>query len=264
MGRKGLKNFRDMGGIRLSDGRITRYGLVFRSASLHALSAEDCARLRDEHHIGMIIDLRTAMEVHEKPDALVPGVEYVHIPIFEESVIGITKETGSDTGEYVKRTWNRAKIRAALPDMDRIYADVMADREIVLRIAKVMKTVAGNVMEGKATLLHCSQGKDRTGAVSALLLSLAGAERAEAVRDYVKGGAVYRLKAWKDAILVTLLKLDPAAARIVYHADRAEKRFIEASYDTIERVYGSCEALFGEVMGLERELVERFRKALAE
>lgn len=264
MGRHGLRNLRDLGGVTLPDGTVTKHGLVLRSAALHGLSAEEVSVLKDVYHVDMVIDLRTDMEVAERPDTVLEGVEYVHVPIFEESVIGITKETGSDTGEFVKKTWNRAAIRAALPDMDSIYASVMADAAIVGRIAEVMKLVARNVVDGKVTLLHCSQGKDRTGAVSALLLSLAGATKENAVQDYVAGGAIYRTKAWIDAILVTILKLDPVAARIVYHADRAERRFIEASYKTIERVYGSCETLFSEVMGLEQELVERFRKKLAE
>ena len=256
--KNGIRNLRDLGGIRLSDGTFVRKGLIYRSASLDALSEEDCTLLREDCRIATVIDLRTPLEVSEKPDTVIPGIEYVHIPIFKESVIGISKETGSDTGAYIKRTWNRAAIRAAIPDMNAIYSSVLADAEIVARIADVIHIVISNALQGRSTLFHCSQGKDRTGAVAALLLSLMGADRDTVFSDYEQGGRIYRRKALKDAILITIFKLDPKSARTVYHANLAERGFIAASFRTIDELYGSPAEFFRTCIGINDELRERF------
>ena len=255
---KGLKNFRDLGGITLENGQVTRHGLILRSDSLHALSQEDCEILHTQMRLHTVIDLRTPMEVEEKPDSVIEGVQYVHIPVFREKTIGITKETGSDIGSYIKKTWNRKAIHAAIPDMRQVYAGVMADNYCVQQIRRVIHIIIGNVLEGRATLFHCSQGKDRTGAVGALLLSLMGADFETIVQDYVNGGKVFRMKAFKDAVLITLFKWCPGDARTVYHADKAEPEFIRAAFRTIDERWGDVLAMFRSEMGIEEGLRQKF------
>ena len=60
----GAYNFRDMGGYPTTDGRVTRWGRLFRSDTLHALTESDLRGLRE---IGLkcVIDLRTAREVDQ-------------------------------------------------------------------------------------------------------------------------------------------------------------------------------------------------------
>ena len=255
---KGLKNLRDMGGIALADGKVTRHGLILRSDSLHAVTADDCERLRTDVRLATVIDLRTPLEVDEKPDAIIEGVEYVHIPVFREKAIGITKETGSDIGRYIKHTWNRKAIHAAIPDMEKVYSGVMADKYCVEQICRVLHIIIHNAVEGKATLFHCSQGKDRAGAVSALVLALLGADRRTVEKDYEMGGRAYRFKALKDAVLITLFKWCPGDAITVYHADKAEPRFIRAAFRTIEERWGDVLTMFRTEMGISDILRRQF------
>jgi protein tyrosine/serine phosphatase len=58
----GAYNFRDLGGYPTSDGRSTRWGRLYRSDTLHELTADDLEVLRS---IGLVsvIDLRTQAEV---------------------------------------------------------------------------------------------------------------------------------------------------------------------------------------------------------
>ena len=259
-----IKNLLDLGGITLADGRRIAPGRILRSASLDEVSDLEAAALSDRFGPLTVIDLRTDTEVQEKPDVHIPGVQYVHIPIFKESVIGITKETGADTGAYIKRTWNRKAIRAALPDMLDIYGSVMRDPSIVARISEVLHLIVKNALQGRATLFHCSQGKDRTGAVSALLLSFCGLDRESVFDDYERGGLFWRGKALKDAVLLTLFKWDVKAARIAYKANLARREFIRAAYDAIDEEYGSVERLFRDVIGLSDEVRSRFLAAVTE
>lgn len=259
-----LKNLIDLGGVRLVNGLHTRHGLIFRAGAMNSLSDDDCARLSDGLGVHTIIDLRTNLELEERPDVKVPGTNYVHIPMFTESVFGISKERGSDIGTYVKHTWNRKAILAAIPDMMGIYSSVMTDRQIVDRIGEAMHLVINNVIEGRPTLFHCSQGKDRTGVLASLLLLLLGGDRETVLAEYERGGRVNRIKAVVEFILVSIFKLDPKAALDIYHAELAEKRFIASSLDTIDRVYGSTDALFRDCLGISDELRGKFRAAMCE
>ena len=53
----GAYNFRDLGGYPTNDGRVTRWGKLFRSDTLHELTEADLKVLRDVG-LATIIDLR--------------------------------------------------------------------------------------------------------------------------------------------------------------------------------------------------------------
>ena len=57
----GAFNFRDLGGYATVDGRHTRWGRVYRSDTLTALSSEDLEILR-ELGLRTVVDLRTKNE----------------------------------------------------------------------------------------------------------------------------------------------------------------------------------------------------------
>lgn len=261
---KGLSNLRDLGGIRAADGRRVREGLFFRSDSLHRIGPLTCSLLRDKLHVATIIDLRTPLEMEEKPDIVVEGVESVAIPIFDESAIGITRESGADYGKFIRHSTDRQAIRAIIPDMMKIYSDVMAVPQIVSKIALVLQTMIANAQAGRATLFHCSQGKDRTGAVSSLLLALLGVDRSTIWREYSHTNRIVGPKALRDSLLVLLFKLDPKAAWLVWKASIADADYMRAAFQTIDRLYGSPEQMFRDIMGISDSQRDALRNAALE
>ena len=56
---QGCLNFRDLGGYPTRDGRVLRWGRLFRSDALHLLSAGDVDLLCGEIGLGTVIDLRS-------------------------------------------------------------------------------------------------------------------------------------------------------------------------------------------------------------
>ena len=63
---EGAFNFRDLGGLRLPDGRRIRQGRLFRSDTLQALTPGDVRVLLDELGLRTVVDLRLAKEVEEE------------------------------------------------------------------------------------------------------------------------------------------------------------------------------------------------------
>ena len=82
----GAKNFRDLGGYQTTDGRTLRWGLLYRSDSLHKLTGADL-RYLSALCLDRIIDFRSTYEKSQEPDRLPEELKsrLVHIPILDSS-----------------------------------------------------------------------------------------------------------------------------------------------------------------------------------
>ena len=92
-----IHNKRDLGGLKTTDGKTIRPGMIIRSAQLAQAEEGDLAG------IATIIDLRTLAEQSEMPDR--PwGREYLPLPIFakvNEGIEGVSHE--EETEQKQKR-----------------------------------------------------------------------------------------------------------------------------------------------------------------
>ena len=88
-------NARDLGGIPAAEGLRVQSGRLIRSGELSRLSPNDERYLRS---IGLhtVIDLRTDNERELKSDRQIDGVLYMHLPVIEGLLPGITRESIED------------------------------------------------------------------------------------------------------------------------------------------------------------------------
>jgi protein-tyrosine phosphatase len=157
----GCLNARDLGGYLTKDGLVTRWGAIVRSDSLAALSRSGQDALRD-YGIRTIIDLRLPTEVEEAPNPFaMPGDH--GITCIHESFITVLREPDEPltnlANEYVNELGRHGS-----------------------SIAKIMALIA-NARDG-GVLIHCVGGRDRTGLIAALLLSLVGVPLETIAEDY--------------------------------------------------------------------------------
>lgn len=152
-------NVRDLGGYPGHAGD-TRWRRVLRSGGVHRIGDDGLEVLR-AHGVTCIIDLRHAEEHRTQPSPLrdVPGLAFHAVSLFE----GLAPDT-LQPGDV-------------LLDLYILALETRADR-----FAQVMELIAGH--DQGAILFHCSAGKDRTGLIAALLLSLAGVPRQTIIDDY--------------------------------------------------------------------------------
>jgi protein tyrosine/serine phosphatase len=163
---EGCYNFRDLGGYHTEAGRTLRTGRVFRSDGLQHLTAKDLDHLVGTLRLGAVIDLRGDDEVLEDGSGTIVEREVVvhRVPLF--------RETRSSSARGGVRT-------SQLANMGELYFMMLeAARE---PIARVVELLADSTVP---TVFHCAAGKDRTGVISALLLSLAGVPEDTIVADY--------------------------------------------------------------------------------
>ncbi|MEV0495752.1 tyrosine-protein phosphatase [Streptomyces atratus] len=174
-----LHNFRDVGGYQGADGHTVRWGRLYRSDSLGKLRGEDRDRFLTLG-IGSVIDLRYDWEIDAKgrvPDA--PGLRYHHLSIehrpYDQAALGPEVETGRFLADR--------------------YTEVAHDGVAELR--RALEVIAAD--DSGPVVFHCASGKDRTGLLAALVLSLIGVGEDDIVADFALTGlATERLLAdWR-------------------------------------------------------------------
>jgi len=237
----GCLNVRDLGGHRTRDGGETRYGAIVRADSIRQLTDAGWAAAVD-YGVKTVVDLRMDIELEADPPADLP-VDVVHVPFFQ------------DDDEAFAEV--EAAARAA-PDY------VVETREVYLVFLERWRANVGGAIAAIArapeggVVVHCMGGKDRTGLVTALLLSLAGVDTEEIATDYA--ASEERLRRRHDVWL----------AEAGTEAERERIRRVAATpaesmvgvLEELERRYGSVEA-FLHAAGLSDDDLELARERLA-
>jgi protein tyrosine/serine phosphatase len=174
-------NARDLGALPTEDGGRTRPGRLLRADNLQDLSPADVARLVDELGLTTVVDLRSTHELKSEgpaPLTAVAAVEHVHLSVQPES-LGMTDAAGEALATNRRRAVERDPTDLLLS----FYLGYLEDRPE--NIVEALRTIAG---APGAALVHCAAGKDRTGVVVAMALTVAGVRRDLVVADYAATG----------------------------------------------------------------------------
>jgi protein tyrosine/serine phosphatase len=179
---EGAVNVRDLGGLPTVDGGTTVPGRLLRSENLQELSPADIARLVKEIGVTTVVDLRTTGELEvEGPAPLdaVPAVRHVHHPVLKE--LGNSTQAVSEALLVTKVEQDRAR-----------YPDDITTGHYLGYLEERPDEVTGALRDiataDGAAIVHCAAGKDRTGVIVALALTVAGVEPDAIVADYAATG----------------------------------------------------------------------------
>jgi protein-tyrosine phosphatase len=211
----GAFNFRDLGGYPALDGRVTRWGRLFRSDTLHELTESDVELLRTLG-LATVIDLRTSREVVRTGRGLLEpeDVHYRHLSVvLEEGGEGFAAPAASGDDLAERYRWYLDVGRGALVEALELLGDPSST----------------------PLVFHCAAGKDRTGVLAALVLDILGVDRSLIVADY-------EITAERMELILARYRADPkVAARM---AEMPPSRFgVEAA--TMERFLDRLYTEFG-------------------
>jgi protein-tyrosine phosphatase len=154
-------NFRDLGGLPLAGGGLTRAGVLYRSDALYP--GDDVPAGAPHWAPGTVIDLRSPGErggSYPWP----AGVSVHRVPLLPEVTVIAEAVAGRAPGPARLQALYRAMFRA-----------------IPSRLAALVPVAASSP---GPLLVHCAAGKDRTGMAVAVLLLAAGVEPASVTADY--------------------------------------------------------------------------------
>jgi protein-tyrosine phosphatase len=167
---EGTLNFRDLGGYRTDGGR-TRWGRVFRSDALHALTVEDVA-LVSQLGLRVVYDLRHQVERTKQPSILPADVR--------AEVLSI----GGDATEQKEIT--ERILEGEIDGIDDAFMEDVYRQMVDRDVATFVRLLTGLTdPEGLPALFHCTAGKDRTGMTAMLLLGVLGVDEEVILDDYV-------------------------------------------------------------------------------
>jgi protein tyrosine/serine phosphatase len=204
----GVVNMRDLGGMPTTDGGSVRPRRLIRSDNLQDLPAPSVRHLVDVVGVRDVVDLRTHVEVAkegEGPLLAEPAIRYHHFTLYRED----TSESGIPAAERAlpwetdeRRARDTARREAAERAGAGIASAAEAEQEEARRrshdafwsehylsylvqrpdsVVAALRAVAGS--DG-ASIVHCAAGKDRTGTVVGLALTVVGVPADLVVADY--------------------------------------------------------------------------------
>ena len=260
---KGIINARDLGGYTMQDGRKLRDGVLLRAAHLADATDEDLQWL-SKLPVAKVIDFRIEEEKKGKVDRDVPGASYLSLPI-DASGNAMANATEKEKKKFAKQKKFDLKKVAVMVAFNKkaqaiarnMYPMMLFDPVCQQPYARFFQQVLET--EHGAVLYHCTQGKDRTGVASALLLAALGASREIIVADFDATNRVYekdvkkyvrRVKFWGGK------EKEIAVVKAIMGCNT--DNFIKA-LDAVDAQYGSLETYLKGPMGLTSEDIQTLR-----
>lgn len=242
----GAPNFRDLAGdgagLELAGGAHLTRGVVYRSGKLNQLTAADLKALRG---LGLveIFDLRTPYVADRAPDPTLPGAQNHLINLYA-----------------VDRSpsFNASSVAAARARFRQLNIDFVTQAQQRERLRSVLEQIAA--AEGPV-LIHCTEGKDRTGWVSAMLQYVAGADDQTVLASYLESNQ-YR-GAVMAAEYASRKKARGTLAADIYLAEaRVDASYLQAGLKAARSRYGSVEGYLLDGVGLSAKTMEQLRAKL--
>jgi protein-tyrosine phosphatase len=227
-----LLNARDLGGCTIRGGGQTRTRSLLRTDDLSRLTPDGLRALLD-YGVRSVIDLRWPHELAHRPSIFqrgVHGVRYTNVSLLD----GTETAWNAKSSGVPKETWNCAVLDHS-------------PRECALVMRAVADAPPGVV------LFHCMAGKDRTGAIAALLLAAADVEPEEIAEDYAVS---------TDYIRDAYLSSHPAESReAILEEVRCPPEQIYNMLEHLDRRYGGTVSYL-RTIGLRSDEIQRIRGRL--
>ena len=229
-----MRNFRDLAYLGLKE------GMLLRSGSLHRVYQRDIDMLENEHNLKVVVDLRSTAECIKRKDRVLKGVRQLHIPLIPETNGLAEQDPIINVGGL------------DLPDLKNCYRLlVVPNRKEAW--TQIFALLLENNNDG--ILFHCSAGKDRTGLVIAVILTALGYDKKTIYDDYLltNQSNLYHRKIAR--------KIPDKKQREIFKVYfEAHKEYLDASFEEIDKQYGSMNGFLKECCSLDETKIAFLKK----
>ena len=226
-----MRNFRDLSYLGLKKGMLCRSDLLYK------LSFKDKRFLKKEHNVRIVIDLRRSDECKRTKDSHVFMVKHLHIPLAANEIKMV----------QVKHM--------TLPDMYAFYREMVepSKKESWVKLFNLL--LADNK---KGILYHCSSGKDRTGVLTAIILTVLGFDKETIYNDYLltNQNPLY----YKEIVK----SMDEESRNIILDHSEAKKEYLDTTFSEIDKLYGSMDNFLKDICLLDEEKINKLKNKYLE
>lgn len=264
IGLKSVENARTLAGYVGADNRRIKDNVLIRSGNLSELSDEDMEILKSKYNLQYVVDFRTRFERELQPDRNISLTAYMSASIvkdFDDARKETMKKNLKPDGEkesFLKRLDDLIGFFDTQEDVSKMYNEFIDSKNAKQGYIDFFYFLLDNNREG-AVLWHCTQGKDRAGFATVLLLSALGVDRNTILDDYEASSVsnetsmrvvnfYFHLKGVDDK------KIDKAMALIGAKRDR-----MEALLNRIDKEYGGMDAFLHKEIGLTDESIKKLQ-----
>ena len=250
-------NARQLGGYPIGDKQI-KNNVLLRSAKLSELTAEDSTLLCDKYKVQCIYDFRGKNESFSAPDVIPRDARYLSLALpfaGDESGFDVKFESEEQMIGMLLQHAEHPSVQTMCTSMyDLIFFEESSKEVYRQFFADLVKL---NPQDG-AVLWHCTQGKDRAGSASAMLLSALGAERSLIMADFILSKDYYNP-------IVAHIKTETEAQKMVINTlISANPDVFEATLNKVDAKYGSLRNYLTECIGVTPEMMNILRERYLE
>ncbi|WP_405491041.1 tyrosine-protein phosphatase [Nocardia sp. NBC_00511] len=253
-GLQAAPNARDIGGVAAMNGSI-KSGLVFRSDALNRLTAADQQSLVTAG-ITKIIDFRSPTERAANPDQ--PGsVPVESLPVYDPNndfyvFFGKVVQGGPTVQQQQLGDGKGAAY------MENYYRWMVTDDTARAQFSTALKEIANT---GGGVLYHCTAGKDRTGWMTAILMTILGTPQNNIYDNYLASND--RLAASNKATLDALVSQGLVTDRSLFTPVLGVQRsFLDAAFTQAVASYGSIQNFISNGLGIDADTYKALQTKL--
>jgi protein-tyrosine phosphatase len=244
---QGTPNFRDLGGYEARDGRRLKWGKLYRSSKLSALTDVDT---RYVHRLGLtlICDFRQVVEQQLEPTRLAAE----HAPVLASLPVA----PGSSHSFIENLHRGIIAVEDAAGFMEEMNRDMVINQ--MPRYAEMFQLLlAGD----QPLLIHCASGKDRTGVGAALILDVLGVNEETIVNDYLLTNRYLPIDRELERLSGEFTDHTGAAVSREVLRPMLELRpeYIRACFDEIRKRYENREHFYESALRLDKTMLEKLK-----
>ena len=252
IGLTSVHNARQLGGYPIGKQRI-KDNLLLRSAKISELSEEDSTLLCDKYKVQCVYDFRGKKESLSAPDVIPGNARYLSLALSftgEESETDTKFENEQQMIGMLLQYADHPSVQAMCTSMYDVIFFAEASQEVYRQFFADLLTI--DPKDG-AVLWHCTQGKDRAGSASAMLLAALGADRELIMADFILSKDYY------DPMTSQIKTETESQKTVINTLISANPVIFEATLDKVDAKYGSLRNYLTECIGVTPEMMEVLR-----
>ncbi len=249
-------NARDIGDYPTQGNGKLRTGVVFRTEALDKLTAADQQKLVTSG-ITKVIDFRSPAEVQANPDKLPASIPAQARPVYDPGndfyvMVGKAVQGGPAVQQQMFGDGRAAEI------MRGYYRWFVADATARAQFGAAIRDVANAT---GPVLYHCTAGKDRTGWMTAILMTALGVPKGQVYKDYLESNDNLAAgnKALMDGLVARGLVTDPALFDPILGV-RGD--FLDAAFDQAGASFGSFDRFVSDGLGIDGATLDALKSKL--